>query len=165
VSPVRQGFLAFIGLLVVGCALLAQSVASAPARSDAVDVPGGCPRRIASFVSTRAQLTKDAAAAAAAQVPRVFGRLTSMGHPAWRHSQLDALIFLSRVPLAFGHEPRVRGLERYVKIAGAACGRRTADASALVFLEFPDCQLPCAYQWAYITRLRRGWRLWTSYPV
>jgi hypothetical protein len=50
-------------------------------------------------------------------------------------------------------------------LAAHACGSRTADASVLVFLEFPYCQLPCAFGWAYATRTRNGWRLWTSYQV
>ena len=103
-----------------------------------------------------------------AQVPRVFANLTSMGEPAWPHVQVQALVRLNQLPLggrASGYRPPVGGLTRYATIAARGCGRAAALASVLVFLQFPECQLPCAFGWAYVTSTRSGWHLWTSYQV
>jgi hypothetical protein len=61
--------------------------------------------------------------------------------------------------------PPVRGFKRYSALAASACRQRAADNSVLVFLEFPNCQSPRAYGWAYLTLTRKGWHLWASHPV
>jgi hypothetical protein len=103
-----------------------------------------------------------------AQVPRVFANLTSMGHPAWRLAQVQALVRLNQLPLGGqegGFRPPVGGLGRYSTLAARACGRTAALASVLVFLQFPECQIPCSFGWAYVTPTRAGWHLWTSSQV
>jgi hypothetical protein len=90
-----------------------------------------------------------------------------MGEPAWPHAQVQALVRLDQLPLSGfqGARPPVRGLDRYVTLAARACGRKTALSSVLVFLQFPYCQIPCSFGWAYLTPTRAGWHLWTSYKV
>ncbi len=96
----------------------------------------------------------------------MYAKLSSMGHKAWPRFQIRALIGpLSGGPLGADFGPPVRGFKRYSALAARACGRSAADSSVLVFLEFPNCQLPCAYSWAYLTLTRNGWPLWTSYQV
>jgi hypothetical protein len=107
----------------------------------------------------------DAVRAVREQVPHVFAHLTSMGQPAWPHFQLVGTVVLAQLPLGYGDVPQVRGLGRYLTFAAKACGLRTAKASVLVFLQFPYCQLPCSFGWAYVTPTHTGWRLWTSYRV
>jgi hypothetical protein len=155
----------FLGVLAMGSVLVASSIASAPSRTAKPAVPDGCPRHVLPLITTEPRVMLSIAHAVQTQVPHVFARLTSMGHPAWPHFEIDALIVLGRGQLTFGFEPPLRGLGRYAKIAERACGMRTARASVLVFLDFPYCQLPCAFGWAYVTRTRRRWRLWTSYQV
>jgi hypothetical protein len=100
-----------------------------------------------------------------AQIPRVYANLTSMGYPAWPHAQVAALVRLNQLPFGGGFLPAVRGLDRYKQFAVRACGRKAELASVLVFLQFPYCQLPCSFSWAYLTPTRAGWHLWTSYQV
>jgi hypothetical protein len=100
-----------------------------------------------------------------AQIPRVYANLKSMGQAAWPHAQVTAFVRLNQLPLGGGLLPTVRGLDRYKRFAIRACGRTAALASVLVFLQFPYCQIPCSFSWAYLTPTRSGWHLWTSYRV
>ena len=99
-----------------------------------------------------------------AQVPRVFKGLTSQGHVAWHHAGISGLISVFGTGFApGGFPPRLEGTNYYEKTAARACGQATARASLVAFLNFPDCQLACAYGFAYVTKTRRGWYMWTSY--
>lgn len=88
-----------------------------------------------------------------------------MGHPAWRHVEVSAVVSLAQLPLGQGWLHRIGGFKYYVAAATRACGKATAHRSLLVFLFFPECQLPCAPSFAFVTATRRGWYLWTSYQV
>jgi hypothetical protein len=145
--------------------LAATSTASGPEGTPNKPVAVRCPRQVMPLITMPPQVMSGVARAVRTQVPHVFAHLTSMGHPAWPHFQVAALIVLRRGELTLGSEPPIRGLGRYARVATRACGSRTAAASVLVLLEFPYCQLPCAFGWAYATRTRNGWRLWTSYQV
>jgi hypothetical protein len=86
--------------------------------------------------------------------------MTSMGHLAWPGLQIQALVGLNQQPLGGAFLPaRVQGLSRYEKLAARACGTKAAHESVLVFLGFPNCQLSCAFSWAYLTPTRAGWHL------
>jgi hypothetical protein len=105
-----------------------------------------------------------ASSAVRAQVPRVFKGLTSQGHVAWHHAGISGLISVFGTGFApGGFPPRLEGTNYYEKTAARACGQATARASLVAFLNFPDCQLACAYGFAYVTKTRRGWYMWTSY--
>ena len=150
-----------LGLAVV---LTTPLAASAPARTATPAVVGGCPQQVIPLLTSRPGRMIAVTRAVKAQVPRVYEHLTSMGHRAWPGFEIDAFVVLNRLPLSFGSAPtRIRGLGKHEELAARACGTRTARASVLVFLEFPNCQLPCSFGWAYVTRTRRGWHLWTSY--
>jgi hypothetical protein len=88
-----------------------------------------------------------------------------MGRPAWRHVEVTGVVSLAQLPVAQGWLHRVRGLKYYVAAATRACGEAAALRSLLVFLWFPECQIPCAPSFAFATPTRRGWYLWTSYQV
>ena len=131
----------------------------------ALAASGGCPRQVREVVLFGPARMVAVVKAVRAQVPRVFANLTSMGHPAWRLAQVQALVRLNQLPLGGeggGFRPRVSGLGRYATLAARACGRTAELASVLVFLQFPECQLPCSFGWAYVTPTRAGWHLWTS---
>ena len=162
---------ALAGLVVTGLLGLAFSSVAAVHRakiSHGVRVTGGCPREVRPVVNFGPERMTPALHALEAQVPRVFANLTSMGSPAWPHFQVQALVRLSQLPLGgerSGFRPPVRGLSRYEALAARACGRKAALASVLVFLQFPECQIPCSFGWAYLTPTRAGWHLWTSYQL
>lgn len=159
------------GLVVAGVLGLAFSSVAAVHRaktSHAVRVTGGCPHEVKPVVNFGPGQMTLALYAIKAQVPRVFADLTSMGRPAWPYFQVQALVRLNQLPLggpSGGFRPPVRGLSRYETFAARACGRKVALASVLVFLQFPSCQLPCSFGWAYVTPTRAGWHLWTSYQL
>jgi hypothetical protein len=164
-KPSHRIVLACLGLI-TGLALVA-SITSRPARP-APDraLTGGCPRHVRPAITFGPALLLAVTRAVKAQVPRVYPNLTSMGHPAWPDFQIQAIVVLNQLPtLGPDYAPRIRGLDRYEKLAARACGLRAANASVLVFLQFPNCQLPCSLSWAYLTRTRGGWHLWTSYQV
>jgi hypothetical protein len=87
-----------------------------------------------------------------------------MGTPAWQNPELEALIDLATTP-APGWLHRIRGLDYYNKAATVACGATIAHRSLLALIWFPQCQIPCAPQFAFVTSTRKGWYLWTSYRV
>jgi hypothetical protein len=68
------------------------------------------------------------------------------------------IVFLNQLPITLG--PKLPALDRYVEIAKRDCGRAVALSSALALLQFPECQIPCSFGYAYVTRTRRGWRVW-----
>jgi hypothetical protein len=158
--------LAVAGLL--GLALSSVAAVDRTKTSPALRVTGGCPHEVRPVVDFRPARMIPALHAIKAQVPRVYAHLTSQGSPAWPHFQIQALVHLNQLPLGgprAGIRPPVRGLGRYETFAARACGRKAALASVLVFLQFPSCQLPCSFGWAYVTPTRAGWHLWTSYQV
>jgi hypothetical protein len=155
------GLFAVVGLVAV---VVAHPLRSAPAR--VLAVTGGCPRHVKPSVEFPPARWSAISRALKSQVPRVYANLTSMGDKAWPRFQIRALIGpLSGGPLGADVGPPIRGFKRYMALAARACGRRAANDSVLVFLEFPNCQLPCANAWAYLTFTRTGWHLWTSYQV
>ena len=89
-------------------------------------------------------------------VPHEYARLTSMGHVAWRHFQIQALFSLS--PTYVVRQPA----PVYRRIARRLCGEAVTERSWAVILQFPDCQLPCSEDVAFLARERRGWRIWYS---
>jgi hypothetical protein len=136
--------------------------------SPGLRVTGGCPHEVRSSALFGPTRMVPVVQAIKAQVPRVYANLTSMGRPAWRLAQVQGLVRLNQLPLGGeggGYRPPVRGLGRYETLAARACGRKAALASVLVFLQFPECQLPCSFGWAYVTPTRAGWHLWTSSQV
>jgi hypothetical protein len=160
----RTALAGLVGAAVVGVACWSALAAHSPKTRAALNVGGGCPRhvkRVADFEPAQAIAVLRAVKA---QVPRVYANLTSMGHPAWRRFQVQALVHLDQLSLGGGLSA-VRGLRRYETVAARACGKTAAIASVLVFLEFPNCQLPCAFGSAYVTPTRSGWHLWTSYQI
>jgi hypothetical protein len=127
--------------------------------------PDGCPRHPAADASVLTPRSFAAASnAVRVQVPRVFRNLTSQGHSAWHHAGITALISVFGTGYApGGFPPRLKGTSYYERAATRACGKATARVSLVAFLNFPECQLACGYGFAYVTRTRRGWYLWTSY--
>lgn len=154
-------------VVLLGCALLGVVAVRGARTAPAVAVSGGCPRGVRPAVTFGPTRMIAVVRALKAQVPRVYANLTSMGHPAWPHFQLQALLRLDQFPLTGppGFLPPVRGVGRYETLAARACGKKAALSSVLVFLQFPYCQLPCSVSWAYVTPTRAGWHLWTSYQV
>src|SRR5207245_2252090 len=126
--------------------------------------PGGCPAHVVARFSTPNDFVA-ATEAIRSQVPRVYATLRSMGQPAWPHVEVVALINLGATPLGPGWLHRIDGFEYYRTSATHACGQATALRSLLAFLWFPECQIPCAPSFAFVTPTRRGWYLWTSYRV
>src|SRR4051812_5893735 len=126
--------------------------------------PDGCPARTVGATTALGAVAPEVTAIRK-QIARVFGGLSSQGSPAWHHAQILGLISLGAQPPTSGWLPKIRGLAAYRTRATAACGARTADASALVLLYFGECQLPCAPAFAFVTPTRTGWRLWTPYRV
>jgi hypothetical protein len=117
----------------------------------ALAVSGGCPRYVKEVGTFEPPQTIAVMRALKAQVPRVYANFTSMGQPAWPRFQIQALVHLNQLPLGGRSRPAVQGLDRYERIAVRACGRTAALASVVVFLQFPNCQLPCAFGWTYLT--------------
>ena len=155
------GLFALVALVAV---VVAHPVRSAPTRT--MRVTGGCPRHVKPAIEFRPAQWIAINRALRAEVPRVFANLTSMGHKAWPRFQIRALIGpLNGAPLGGDVGPPIRGFKRYVALASRACGRRAAEWSVLVILEFPNCQLSCSNGWAYLTPTQSGWHLWTSYQV
>jgi len=104
--------------------------------------------------------------AAHRQIPRVFRHLTSMGSPAWPHAWIAAVVSTGGTPVDLEGWPRpLTGIARYAAIATRSCGKAVADASYVAFISFPACQMPCSAGFAFVTRTRRGWILWTPYRV
>ena len=160
----RTVLAALLVAALLGIALLAAVGAWGVGRTaPALAVGGGCPRHVTPAITFGPARWIVVLRAVRTQVPRVFADLTSMGHPAWQRVQVQALVGLNQLPLGTYTRPAVRGLDRYERFAIRACGRSTAGASVLVFLQFPNCQLPCSFGWAYVTPTRAGWHLWTSY--
>jgi hypothetical protein len=160
---------ALVSIVLIGLAVSGVVSVRRAGTAPAIAVSGGCPRHVREVALFGPARMVPVVKAIKAQVPRVFANLTSMGHPAWRLAQVQALVRLNQLPLG-GQEgssflPPVQGLTRYETLAARACGRTTALASVLVFLQFPECQLPCSFGWAYVTPTRAGWHLWTSYQV
>jgi hypothetical protein len=126
--------------------------------------PSGCPRHpVANFQLTATGFTA-AAKAVKAQIPRVFKGLSSMGDPAWPHAIIAALVSTAGTPTNDENwPPPLRGVRHYETVAKIACGATVESASLVAFLYFPGCQIPCDSDFAYITRTRRGWVLWTSH--
>jgi hypothetical protein len=155
-------------LVVVAVAIAAISVAAGLAHSAGTRQykawPSGCPHHpVANFQLTAAGFTA-AAKAVKAQIPRVFKSLSSMGDPAWQHAIIAALVSTGGTPTNDENWPRpLGGVGHYAVIARKACGATVESASLVAFLYFPGCQIPCDSDFAYITRTRRGWVLWTSH--
>jgi hypothetical protein len=127
--------------------------------------PGVCPRHPVALGLTPNELAA-ASNAVRTQTPRVFNGLTSQGHVAWHHPGVTALISVFGTGFSpGGFPPGLKGTAYYERTATRACGKATARASLVAFLTFPDCQAACAYTFAYVTRTRRGWYMWTSYRV
>jgi hypothetical protein len=60
--------------------------------------------------------------------------------------------------------PRVPGTRFFREIAERRCGRRVAEASWVVVLEFPDAQSISASRGiSFLAKTKRGWRLWLRY--
>jgi hypothetical protein len=152
-------------VLLLALALWGVAAVRSAATVPAAPVTGGCPREIREVAAFGPSRMIPVLRALKAQIPRVYAHLTSMGDPAWPHAQVQALVRLNQLPLGESFLPPVRGLDRYKRFAVRACGRNAALASVLVFLQFPYCQNPCAFSWAYLTPTRAGWHLWTSYQV
>lgn len=128
--------------------------------------PSGCPRHAVSIPPATPADYEHAAQAVHAQLRRVFGDLTSQGHAAWHQPGITALISADGTGYGpGGWPPPFKGTAFYRKTAVRACGRRVARDSLVAFIEFPDCQLACAYTFAYVTKTRRGWYMWTSYRI
>jgi hypothetical protein len=149
-----------LGVCVVAAATVTDSTSPATTTHG---WPDGCPRN----ARTEFAWPTDVVAvtqAVRSQVPRVFANLTSMGRPAWHHVQLKAVIDLGGQP-APGWLHRIRGLDYYRAAATRACGKEAMLSSMLALLYFPECQLPCAPQFAFATATRARWYLWTSYRI
>ena len=149
---------ALIGALVLGA--LAATASRGSTEAAVSHIYGRCPER----VDERLLFLRPASAialvrAVKARVPRLYADLTSMGHRAWPGFTIAALISLRATPnYALPH--RIGGTQPYFSIAKRACGFKTAFASVLVFLDFPNCQLPCSRSWVYATSTARGWHVW-----
>jgi hypothetical protein len=156
-----------VAAIVLGVACWSAVTAGNAGTSDAVVVTGGCPRHLKLGATFEPVRMIPLFRALKAQIPRVFRNLSSMGDPAWPHANVQALVRLDQLPLSGfqGTRPPVRGLDQYVRFAARACGKKTALSSVLVFIQFPLCQIPCSFGWAYLTPTRAGWRLWTSYTL
>src|SRR5205085_5197509 len=105
-----------------------------PPATSAVSCPNAAPT-----------LTRTPAAVARAVlrlVPSEYRRLRSMGRPAWPHAQVVGIVSLGR--RLYAPQAPLRTL------AVRLCGRKVADASWVVFLQFPWCQLPCSEDTAFV---------------
>lgn len=130
--------------------------------------PSGCPRQpVARRTEHWTPLDlAHAAKAVHAQLPRVFGHLTSQGHPAWHGAGISALVATYGTGYGpGGSPPPLKGTRFYWRAAVRACGRAAAWVSFVAFIQFPECQLACSYNFAYVTKTRRGWYMWTSYRI
>jgi hypothetical protein len=87
-------------------------------------------------------------------IPSEYHRLSSLSRPAWRHPEILGLVSL--LPRLQPPGPPLR------ELAVRLCGSKVAEASWVVFLYFPECQMPCSEDTAIVTRTRSGWRLWYS---
>lgn len=153
------GAVAATALLAVA-AIAKPTIAAAPARA----WPGRCPRGVVTRYDWRARDFAAASRAAQAQIRRVFGTLDSQGKPAWHDAGVSAVISLSGIGQApGGWPPAIKGIAYYKRAASHACGHTTAIRSLVAFLTFPECQLPCGYDFAFLTLTRRGWYMWQSH--
>ena len=150
--------------IVLVAAASAWSSHTGVSRSGARAWPDGCPATTVGATTPPGAVAPEVTAIRK-QISRVFGRLSSQGAPAWHHAQILGVISLGAEPPTSGWLPKITGLGAYRTRATAACGARTADASALVLLYFGECQLPCAPAFAFVTPTQTGWHLWTSYRV
>ena len=87
-------------------------------------------------------------------IPGEYHRLSSMSRPAWHHPEILGLVSL--LPRLQPPGPPLR------QLAVKLCGSKVAEASWVVFLYFPECQIPCSEDTAIVTRTLNGWRLWYS---
>ena len=120
-----------------------------------------CPRQPVALVDAGPTTTVEIGQALRRQIPHVFAHFTSQGERAWPHFQVEAIVILNQLPLGGGLGPKLPALNRYVNTASRRCGKRVAEASALALLQFPECQIPCSFGYAYVTGTRRGWRVWS----
>ena len=125
-------------------------------------VRGGCPKGVNEhLLFLRPQPAVALVRAVHARVPRLYADLTSMGHAAWPGFTISALINLRQPPT----DPlpyRITGTDPYFSIAKRACGSKAAITSVLVFLEFPNCQIPCGQSWVFATSTASGWHVWRA---
>jgi hypothetical protein len=158
--------LAAVAMLVAGAVTASAMSFSTRSSASHGGWPSGCPRHPVREPGWTPLDLARAAKAVHAQVHRVFGNLTSQGHAAWHDALVSALVATSGTGYGpGGSPPPLKGTHHYQQAAIHACGRTTASASLVAFIYFPYCQLACSYNFAYITKTRRGWYLWTSYQV
>jgi hypothetical protein len=130
----------------IALASVVVAAVGAPSAAPAV----ACPRDTAVSVQTPATVER----AVLRLVPNEYRRLRSMGRPAWPHAQVVGVVSLVR--RLYAPQPPLRAL------AVRLCGAKVADASWVVFLQFPWCQLPCSEDTAFAAHTRTGWRIWYS---
>ena len=124
---------------------------SATAHAGATRTPFSCPRDAISEAHDTPQLV---GRAVLRLVPTDYASLTSMGYRAWTHASVVGVVSTRR--RLYAPQPPLRGL------AVRLCGSAVADLSWTVFLEFPDCQMPCSEDTALAVRTRHGWQIWYS---
>src|SRR5690242_20724754 len=138
--PTRTVAASLVATVLIGLAVSSVFSVRRAGTAPAVAVSGGCPRHVREVRLFGPARMVAVVKAIRAQVPRVFANLTSMGHPAWRLPQVQALVHLNQLPLGGkGFRPPVSGLNRYATLAARACGRTAELASVVVFLQFPEC--------------------------
>jgi hypothetical protein len=162
----RKWLLVIAAVVVAGVATASGLSLAATSASPSHGWPSGCPRHPVPEPGWNPLDLAKAAKAFHAQVRRVFGHLTSQGHAAWHDATISALVATSGTGYGpGGSPPPLKGTRFYQQAAVRACGRTIASASLVAFVYFPYCQLACSYTFAYVTRTRRGWYMWTSYRV
>ena len=162
---VRLGLIVLAACAIAGLATasaMSLPKTSAPARG----WPSGCPAHPVRSTGWSSLDLARAAKAVHTQLPRVFRGLTSQGHVASHGGGISALVATYGAGYGpGGSPPPLKGTQFYLKAAVRACGRAVARASLVAFIQFPQCQLACSYNFAYITETRPGWYMWTSYRI
>ena len=103
---------------------------------------------------------EEVAAATRRLVPHVY----VIGNQAGRARVTGKFLIIRGVLWLAPDIPRVPGTEFFRRIAERRCGRRVAEASWVVVLEFPDAQTASASRGiSFLVKTRRGWRLWFRY--
>jgi len=138
---------------VIRPALVVSLVAAAwaAAGASAGRLPFTCPRD-ALFAANASPAV--VARAALRLVPSAYASLNSQGSRAWPHAEVAGAVAMAK--RLYAPQPPLRAL------ALRLCGTNVADASWVIFLRFPECQMPCSEDTAIAARTTHGWVIWYS---
>jgi hypothetical protein len=134
-------------VLAIGLIVAAWAAVGASARA----LPFACPRGVVYAANASPGIV---GRAVLQLVPTAYASLESQGSRAWPHAKVAGAVSLAK--RLYAPQPPLRTLAVHL------CGANVADASWVVFFDFPECQMPCSEDTAIAARTERGWVIWYS---